>query len=212
MSISEVRTARGSVSRSREMAQAHGGEGIADERGRDVDAGSCVVGGKCYVAYGRRPVEVSACRLLSTTYHLLSTTYHLPPTVRRIRAHPRLSAVSGPQPSHFRPEPNHFHPEPSHFQPKTNHFQPKSNHFRAKSNHFAILLMFYVNARPPKILVSRVRGRLNLKPYWRPRRPEIIGTKADESAMKMEQTGKKVERKWKETGKKVERKRPFSRS
>jgi hypothetical protein len=34
---------------------------------------------------------------------------------------------------------------------------------------------------------------------------EESGTKANESAMKPEQNGKKVERKWRETGKKVER-------
>jgi hypothetical protein len=62
------------------------------------------------------------------------------------------------------------------------------------------------------ISVSGVRGRLNLKPDWRARHPEIIGTKANESATKMEQIGKKVERKWKETGKKVERNQPFSRT
>jgi hypothetical protein len=41
--------------------------------------------------------------------------------------------------------------------------------------------------------------------------PEIIGTKANESATKTEQNGKKVERKWKETGKKVKRNLPCSR-
>jgi len=77
---------------------------------------------------------------------------------------------------------------------------------------FAILLRVYMHARQKNTSVSRVRGRLNLKPYWRARHPEIIGPKANESATKMEQIGKKVERKWKETGKEVERNPPFSRT
>ena len=121
-------------------------------------------------------------------------------------------SASGPKPNHFHSEPNHFHPEPRHFHPEHCHFHPKPNHFQPKSNHFAILLRTCMNARPKNISVSRVRGRLNPKPYWRARHPEIIGTKPNESAMKTEQIGKKVERKWKETGKKVERNRPFSRT